>query len=94
MNTDDTLIPASPVPAEASGHVAGRCAVASGSDSGIPYDEWQAQGGDRDGVMRTVCHLCDSMFPMDEMTEDDRCDNMCPHCIADRQNNKITHGGT
>lgn len=33
MNTNDTPIPSSPVPAEASNPVAGRCAVASGSPS-------------------------------------------------------------
>lgn len=61
--------------------------AAPGSDE-LTMEAWEAQGGDTDGILRTVCHECDRMFPMHSMTEDDRFDNICPSCIADHQNAK------
>ena len=52
----------------------------------MTVEEWEDQGGGTDGVLRTVCHVCDRMFQMNEMTEDDRYDNICPGCWSDRQN--------
>lgn len=85
MNSQPETLTLESEPAQQAGQQ-GRCAVATGSDSGISYEEWDARGGDTDGIQRTVCHSCDAMFPLVDMTEDDRFDNICPHCIADRQN--------
>lgn len=44
------------------------------------FEEWEANGGDTDGIARTVCHACGDMAPVDDMTENDRFDNICPNC--------------
>ena len=64
-------------------------AAAHGS-AALDYNQWEQQGGDTDGIMRTVCHECDRVWPMAAMMEDDRCDNICPSCMADRQNSELT----
>lgn len=50
----------------------------------LDYEQWVKQGGDTDGIMRTVCHQCDRMWPMDAMTENDRFDNVCPSCMPEQ----------
>ncbi len=60
-------------------------AAAHGS-AALDYEQWKQRGGDTDGILRAVCHECDRMWPMAAMTEDDRCDNICPSCMAVRQN--------
>lgn len=65
---------------------------AAHGSAALDYDQWERQGGDTDGIMRTVCHQCERMWPMAAMTEDDRFDNICPSCMAERQNDKLAHG--
>ena len=59
--------------------------------AGLTMDEWEAQGGDADGIARTVCHGCQNMWPMAQLTEDDRFDNICPHCVTARTELNTAH---
>jgi hypothetical protein len=61
---------------------------AAACSDGLDFETWETLGGDTDGISRTVCHSCERMYPVEAMTEDDRFDNICPHCIADRQSAK------
>jgi len=57
-----------------------RRSPASGGYAALDYEQWEKQGGDTEGITRTICHECDRMWPMEAMTEDARFDNICPRC--------------